>query len=214
MCAPRHRKTEGNCNSTAEFLNVFRPYTIINSHSLELPTTFARTGAKKQGNPLCRMQKGNSFVSIDMPKVDVTKPGTTMKTVRLTFRKTKHHQGCFLFNVCWLECCWSFGVWEVGHGHNVCPMCSLLDAEICRYIHNWLSWILDVESAIFPQAELVVRVFCVGMVVACNSILWNFLAKSMDLSSSVDAVVINNAFNFFFTVCNRYCPPLILSRPS
>lgn len=59
---------------------------------------------------------------------------------------------------------------------------------------------MDPENSLFSQAEFVVRIFCIGMVVACNSILWNFLAKSMDLSSSVDAVVINNAFNFFFTV--------------
>jgi hypothetical protein len=95
-------------------------------------------------------------------------------------------------------------------------MMTVLPVLTCRYIHTWLGYLLDTQTTYYPKVwcssslfhlpkiEFVVRIFCFGMVVACNSILWNFLAKSMDLSSSVDAVVINNAFNFFFTVC---CKP-------
>merc|ERR1711934_281906 len=67
------------------------------------------------------------------------------------------------------------------------------------WIPGWFALILSKENSYFEGVTYVVRLLCFGLIVASSAILWNLLAKSMDLASSVDAVVINNAFNFFFS---------------
>jgi len=37
------------------------------------------------------------------------------------------------------------------------------------------------------------------MIFACNALMWNLFVKSMDCTTSVHAVVVNNAANFFLT---------------
>jgi len=68
------------------------------------------------------------------------------------------------------------------------------------FLENWLSLIFPNDPASYFSLVLYTfKIFCMCGIVASNAVLWNFLAKSMDISTSVDAVVINNAFNFFFT---------------
>jgi drug/metabolite transporter (DMT)-like permease len=41
------------------------------------------------------------------------------------------------------------------------------------------------------------RAGCFGMIIVCNMVMWNLFVKSMNLSSSVTATVVNSATNFF-----------------
>lgn len=53
-------------------------------------------------------------------------------------------------------------------------------------------------TVVDEYAGAALRAACFGMVFVCNMIMWNFFfVKSMNLSSSVTATVVNSATNFF-----------------
>jgi hypothetical protein len=45
------------------------------------------------------------------------------------------------------------------------------------------------------------RLVSFALIFACNALMWNFFAKSLDCTNSIQAVVVNTATNFFVTVC-------------
>jgi drug/metabolite transporter (DMT)-like permease len=52
-------------------------------------------------------------------------------------------------------------------------------------------------TVVEEYAGAALRAGCFGMVFVCNMVMWNFFVKSMNLSSSVTATVVNSATNFF-----------------
>jgi len=72
-------------------------------------------------------------------------------------------------------------------------------------IPHWLNllapWILNGSTGHHPEYLLfVLRGVCFVMIFLTNVIMINLFVKSMNLSTTSEAVVVNTACNFFFTV--------------
>jgi len=77
-------------------------------------------------------------------------------------------------------------------------------------IHGFVQSIPNDNLFPIEQVEYVLRAICFAMIFAANAFMWNFFVKSMNLSSSLNATVINSSLNYFFSAFFGY---LIFGEP-